>query len=120
MGRTVSDSLLAAGYSFGAGAALRAADGQPRVTRLLLVAPPPSFLDDAALRSGEREAVAPAAELEAIAESAPRARFVRLAEASPKPINSSPPAWHSSRRRSRAASIRRATGPDPIPERRPG
>lgn len=87
MARTVSGPLLAAGYSFGAGAALRAVDEQPRVTRLLLVAPPPSLLDDAALRRGEREililtgerdTLAPAAELAEIAESTPRARFVPI------------------------------------------
>jgi alpha/beta superfamily hydrolase len=90
MGRTVSGPLLAAGYSFGAGTALRAADGQPRVSRLLLVAPPPSLLDVAALARGEREililagerdALAPADALAALAESAPRTRFVPLPEA---------------------------------------
>ncbi len=89
MARTVSGPLLAAGYSFGAGAALRAAAGQPRVSRLLLVAPPPSLLDSAALAGGEREililagerdSLAPADVLAGIAESAPGARFVRLAE----------------------------------------
>lgn len=87
MARTVSGPLLAAGYSFGAGAALRAAAEQPRITRLLLVAPSPSLLDDAALRRGEREililtgerdTLAPAAELAEIAESTPRARFVPI------------------------------------------
>lgn len=90
MARTVSGPLLAAGYSFGAGAALRAAAEQPRITRLLLVAPPPSLLDASALGSGDREvlilagerdSLAPADVLAELAESAPRARFVRLAEA---------------------------------------
>ena len=90
MARTVSGPLLAAGYSFGAGAALRAAAEQPRVTRLLLVAPPPSLLDAAALGSGdrdvlilagERDTLAPADVLAELAASAPRARCVRLPEA---------------------------------------
>src|ERR1700752_3812022 len=37
---TVTGSLLAAGYSFGAAAALRVAHRHPRVRRLVLVAPP--------------------------------------------------------------------------------
>lgn len=90
MARTVSGPLLAAGYSFGAGAALRAAAEQPRITRLLLVAPPPSLLDASALGSGDREvlilagerdSLAPADALTELAQSAPRARLVRLAEA---------------------------------------
>jgi uncharacterized protein len=90
MARTVSGPLLAAGYSFGAGAALRAAAEQPRITRLLLVAPPPSLLDASALGSGDREvlilagerdSLAPADALAELAESAPRARLARLAEA---------------------------------------
>ena len=90
MARTVSGPLLAAGYSFGAGAALLAAAEQPRITRLLLVAPPPSLLDAAALARGDREvlilagehdSLAPPDVLAELAESAPRARCVRLAEA---------------------------------------
>ena len=90
MARTVSGPLLAAGYSFGAGAALRAAAEQPRITRLLLVAPPPSLLDATVLGSdereililgGERDALAPPDVLGEIASAAPRARFVRIDEA---------------------------------------
>lgn len=90
IGRTVSGPLLAAGYSFGAAAALRAAAEQPRVTRLLLVSPPPSLIETAALRRGEREilivvgerdTLAPAEALAALAESVPGARFVCLDEA---------------------------------------
>ncbi len=90
MARTVSGPLVAAGYSFGAGAALRAAVEQPRITRLLLVAPPPSLLDAAALGSGDREVLiltgerdtlAPADVLAELAASTPHARFVPLAEA---------------------------------------
>ena len=67
---TVNGELLACGYSFGAAAALRAGAGRPRVTRLILVAPPPSLLDPAALArfagrvlmaTGEADAIAPPA-----------------------------------------------------------
>jgi uncharacterized protein len=42
---TVAGSVLAAGYSFGAAAAVRVAGASPRVRRLLLVSPPPALLD---------------------------------------------------------------------------
>ena len=88
--RTVSGRLLAAGYSFGAAAAARAAASEPRVRGLILVAPPPSMLDRAALASrprdvliltGEHDSLAPAATLEAIAAELPRARFAQIEEA---------------------------------------
>jgi alpha/beta superfamily hydrolase len=46
---TVSGPIVAAGYSFGACAAVRVARANPRVRRLALVAPPPALLDSAAL-----------------------------------------------------------------------
>jgi hypothetical protein len=82
---TVSGDLLACGYSFGAAAALRAARGRPRVTRLVLVSPPPSLLDAEALvrfagkvfaATGAQDGIAPAGELEALFARARRARFV--------------------------------------------
>jgi len=87
---TVPGRLLAAGYSFGAAAAVRAAAAEPRVRGLILVAPPPSMLDRAALSarprdvlilSGEHDSLAPAAALEAVAQDLPRARFVQIEEA---------------------------------------
>jgi alpha/beta superfamily hydrolase len=90
LGRTVAGPLVAAGYSFGAAAALRAAAEQPRVRRLVLVAPPPALLDPERLRAGEREtlllageqdAIAPAPALEALARELPHVRFVLLREA---------------------------------------
>lgn len=90
LGRTVPGPLVAAGYSFGAAAAVRAAVDQPRVRRLVLVAPPPPLLDAELLRSGEREllllagqhdSIAPAAALEALAKDLPGARFVLLEQA---------------------------------------
>jgi alpha/beta superfamily hydrolase len=90
LGRTVAGPLVAAGYSFGAAAAARAAADHPRVRRLVLVAPPPSLLDAEALRSGEREilvlagrhdSIAPPGALAALVRDLPGARFVELAEA---------------------------------------
>jgi alpha/beta superfamily hydrolase len=87
---TVTGRLLAAGYSFGAAAAALAAASEPRVRGLILVAPPPSMLDRAALAtrprdililSGERDSVAPAERLEAIAAELPRARFAQIDDA---------------------------------------
>jgi len=69
---TVSGPLIAAGYAFGAAAAVRVANANPRVRRLLLVAPPPALLDADALARfpgsalivvGSRDSFAPSAEL---------------------------------------------------------
>jgi alpha/beta superfamily hydrolase len=87
---TVPGKLLAAGYSFGAAAAVRAATAEPRVRGLILVAPPPSMLDRAALGArprdvliltGEHDSLAPAATLEAVAQELPRAHFATIEEA---------------------------------------
>jgi alpha/beta superfamily hydrolase len=84
---TVNGELIACGYSFGAAAALRAGGAHPRVTRLVLVSPPPSLLDPNALArfagrvflaTGEDDAIAPARELEALAARARRARFLAI------------------------------------------
>lgn len=90
LAETVSGRLVAAGYSFGAAAAVAATALSPRVRALVLVAPPPSMLDRAALAArplevlilaGAHDAIAPAAELDAIARELPRARVVTIAEA---------------------------------------
>ncbi len=69
---TIAEPVLAAGYSFGAAAAVRVAHANPRVRRLILVAPPPALLDAEALAQfrggalvvvGSRDSFAPAAEL---------------------------------------------------------
>ncbi len=66
--------LLACGYSFGAAAAVRAAEQTPRVRKLVLVAPPPALIAPAriaALRArtlvlaGDRDDFVPLAALEA-------------------------------------------------------
>jgi hypothetical protein len=87
---TVRGELVACGHSFGAAAALRAAARFPRITRLLLVAPPASSLDPARLRAfrgallliaGDLDSVAPPSELEKALEGVPRARLQRIAAA---------------------------------------
>jgi alpha/beta superfamily hydrolase len=87
---TLSGAVVAAGYSFGAAAALRATSGEPRVRRLLLVAPPPALLDvdalvdfagDVLLVVGAEDAIAPPAELERIASALSRATFAAIPRA---------------------------------------
>ncbi|HEY5657160.1 MAG TPA: alpha/beta fold hydrolase [Myxococcota bacterium] len=87
---TVPGPLVAAGYSFGAAAALRVAGLHPRVRRLLLVAPPIDHLDREALAkfrgsalivAGARDALSPVSALEEIAGDDPRRRVERIAEA---------------------------------------
>ena len=69
---TTGSPIVACGYSFGAVAALRAAEHDPRVGRLILVAPPVAMLGSIALERLERrlhvivggnDEFAPAAEL---------------------------------------------------------
>ena len=49
MAETVPGPLLAAGYSFGSASAVRVAGSNPRVRRLVLVAPPPMLISEAQL-----------------------------------------------------------------------
>jgi alpha/beta superfamily hydrolase len=74
LSETVSGPLIAGGYSFGAAAAVRAAQAGGRVARLLLVAPPPALVAPAAITAsglpalvlvGEYDTIAPARELAA-------------------------------------------------------
>ena len=74
LAETVEGPLVAAGYSFGAATAIRVAACNPRVRKLLLVAPPPAMLDAEALASfkgralaivGTRDDFAPLPEVEA-------------------------------------------------------
>jgi alpha/beta superfamily hydrolase len=90
LAETVSGPLVAAGYSFGAAAAVRVGAQHPRVRRLLLVSPPPSLLAAAALEgfrgavlmlTGEHDAIAPPRALEDLAASLPRATFRVVAHA---------------------------------------
>jgi alpha/beta superfamily hydrolase len=86
----VSGPLVAAGYSFGAAAAVRVGVRQPRVQRLLLVSPPPPLLPAAALEgfrgavlmlTGEHDAIAPARALEDLAAGLPRVTLRVVADA---------------------------------------
>jgi hypothetical protein len=90
LAETVSGPLLAAGYSFGAAAALRVAASEPRVRRLVLIAPPAMWLDTAALSgfrgnalvvTGARDEYAPPAKLEAALAGAPRCALELIPEA---------------------------------------
>jgi alpha/beta superfamily hydrolase len=88
---TVPGPILAAGYSFGAATAVRAARRDSRVRRLLLVAPPPSLLDARALAEfrgsalvivGNQDSFAPTAELAAlVGEESARRRLAVIAGA---------------------------------------
>ncbi len=54
LAETVAGPLVAAGYSFGAAAAVRAAAREKRVDRVVLVAPPPRLVSPAAIVALER------------------------------------------------------------------
>jgi hypothetical protein len=87
---TVPGPLVAAGYSFGAAAAVRIARLHPRVRRLVLVAPPTEILDRVALEAfrgsalivaGARDAISSTAELEEIAGDDRRRHLESVADA---------------------------------------
>ncbi len=87
---TVAGPILAAGYSFGAAAAVRVARASARVRRLLLVAPPPALLDAGALAQfrgrtlvvvGSRDSFAPLAALEALSGRGPRCHLEVIRDA---------------------------------------
>ncbi len=90
LAETVSGPLLLAGYSFGAATAVRVAAREPRVRRLVLVAPPPALLDarrltafpgSALLVTGERDVHARPAALEALIPGGPRRRLEVIPDA---------------------------------------
>jgi alpha/beta superfamily hydrolase len=90
LAETVSGPLVAAGYSFGAAAALRVGAQHPRVRRLLLVSPPPPLLavealegfhGDVLMLTGEHDGIAPPRALEDLAASLPRATLHVAADA---------------------------------------
>jgi hypothetical protein len=68
MGETVEGSILACGYSFGAGAAVRVAFGDRRIDRLVLVAPPPAMLPPGAFEQLERSALVLVGESDSLVE----------------------------------------------------
>lgn len=84
---SVEGEIVACGYSFGAAAAVRTATRDPRVRRLLLVAPPPVLVDRETLECfqgpllmivGEADTLAPPAILEDWIPEHPRSRFERI------------------------------------------
>ena len=90
LAETVEGPLLAAGYSYGAATAVRAAAGHPRFRRLLLVAPPLQMLDRAALESfagsvlivaAGRDEFSPADRLQELCKALPRGHFHRVPDA---------------------------------------
>jgi uncharacterized protein len=87
---TVEGPIIAAGYSFGAAAAVRVARANPRVRRLVLVAPPPALLDAEALAQfrgpalvvvGSRDSFAPVDVLAELLGDGERRRLDVIAEA---------------------------------------
>jgi alpha/beta superfamily hydrolase len=87
---TVEGALIACGYSFGAGAAVRASAGQPRVRRLVLVAPVPALIDAQTLRAfggsvlaicGGRDSLAPPPAVEELLTCAANSRLVVVPDA---------------------------------------
>jgi len=89
LAESVEGGLVVAGYSFGAAAAARAAAATPRVRRAILVAPPPALLDAAPLArlpralvvAGERDRIAPPADLAPRVAAAPGAALHVVPEA---------------------------------------
>lgn len=89
MAENVDGPLVACGYSFGAAAAVRAALREPRVARLLLVAPPPALIDAAVgdfageilMLAGEWDQIAPPADVATLAAECRRARCDTIPEA---------------------------------------
>lgn len=80
---SIEGPAIGAGYSFGAATALRVALGEPRIRRLLLVAPPVSMIRDLPLErlevpihvfAGGRDPFAPPTELSEILGPLPNAR----------------------------------------------
>lgn len=57
LAETVPGPLIASGYSFGSAAAVRAAADNPRVRRLLLVAPPPQIVSQEQLHASKARAL---------------------------------------------------------------
>jgi alpha/beta superfamily hydrolase len=87
---SVSGPITACGYSFGAATAARVAVSRPRISRLVLIAPPPSMLardtladfeGDILVAAGDCDSFAPWDELVALCDGLPRTSLERIAEA---------------------------------------
>jgi alpha/beta superfamily hydrolase len=68
MGETVDGPIVACGYSFGAGAAVRVACDDRRIDRLVLVAPPPAALPPGAFEKLARPALVLVGECDSLVE----------------------------------------------------
>lgn len=68
MAETVAGPIVACGYSFGAAAAVRVALDEPRIDRLILVAPPPAMLPPGAFERLARPALVLVGELDSLAD----------------------------------------------------
>jgi alpha/beta superfamily hydrolase len=68
MGETVDGPLVACGYSFGAAAAVHVALDDPRIDRLVLVAPPPAMLPPGAFEQLARPALVLVGECDSLVE----------------------------------------------------
>ena len=77
MGETVGGPIVACGYSFGAAAAVRVALDDPRVDRLVLVAPPPAMLPPSAFERLARPVLVLVGETRFAGGAAPIARARR-------------------------------------------
>jgi alpha/beta superfamily hydrolase len=90
LAETVSGELIACGYSFGAVAAARIACSEPRVRRVVLIAPPPDPLGAETLKdlnasllllAGKLDPIAPLERLEELVAPLGHARLVPIPEA---------------------------------------
>src|SRR4029453_366706 len=90
MAETVAGKIVACGYSFGAAAALRAAQLHPRIGRVMLVAPPAALVEAGApaapgppvrVLTGSDDRLAPAAALAAELDAAPGAKLEVIPDA---------------------------------------
>jgi alpha/beta superfamily hydrolase len=70
MAETVAGPIVACGYSFGAAAAARVAAGDPRIDRLILVAPPPALLPSDAFAQLARPVLVLVGECDSLVEPA--------------------------------------------------
>lgn len=89
LAETVPGKLVACGYSFGAASAVRCAAAHPRVSQLILVAPPPALISPERITgtgkatlivTGELDHLAPAEALQAAFAAVPQVEVVVLPE----------------------------------------
>lgn len=90
LAESVTGDLVGCGYSFGTGSVARVAAREPRIRRLVLVAPPADLLEESLLDAldaeillvaGEQDSLSPPHRLRALAGTRSRTRFVEIEEA---------------------------------------